>query len=303
MSGLLFHLLGRRWHPVTIRPSFRRQTQEMDALRKAGARWRNYSLNMTGWFSQPRKMMEWPSEKQLELDNLMEACEENFGAATLEFPFELLSEKETTKLLPENQDRQQRLQAPDMDKDDLDQKNEPYEKILDSDEELEDSAVHSQRTSTMPELKAKEDGAQLLQERAEQAKSSACTCCRTQELQEKSDELCRIREKIQLRKLSKKERKRLRRTFWAELQDEREKKELLQKQLRDVKRSNLEECVRWKSEVEKLQQQAEATQQQLECEIQQKKLLQAALESLQGSSELQSASELQVGQVQNSYEH
>lgn len=258
---------------------------------------------MTGWFSQPRKMTEWPSEKQLELDNLMEACEENFGAATLEFTFELLSDKETAKLLPENL----RLQAADMDRADPDQKSEPYEKILDSDDELEDSDVHSQRTSTPPRLQAEEDAAQLLQEQAEQARSSTCTCRRTRELHEKSDELCRVREKIQQRKLSKKERKRLRRTFWAELQEEREKKELLQKQLRDAKRSHLEECVRWKSEVEKLQRQAEATQQLLECEIQQKELLQAALEelkqSLRGSSEPQAASEHQAGQVQNSCEH
>lgn len=278
---------------MTICPSFHLPKREMDALRKAGARWRSYSVNMAGWFSQPRKIVEWPSDKQLELNNLMEACEENFGAATLEFTFELLSDKETTKLLPDKSDRQQRLQVADMDKADVDQKNEPYEKILDSDEELEEAAADSQTPSMVTGFQAEEDEAQLLQERAERSRSSACTCCRTQELQQKSDELDRLRETIQLRKLSKKERKRLRRTFWAELQDEREKKELLHRQLREAKRSHLEECVRWKSEVEKLQQ-------QLEYEVQQKELLQAAL---QGSSELQSALELQVGQSQSFGEH
>lgn len=264
-------------------------------------------MNMAGWFSQPRKMMEWPSEKQLELDNLMEACEENFGAATLEFTFELLSDRETTKLLPGKLHWQQSVQAADMDKADDDQKSEPYEKILDSDEELEDSAGHSQRTSTLTGLQAEEDSTQLLPERAEQARSSACTCCRIQDVQQKSDELGRIREKIQMRKLSKKERKRLRRTFWPELQEEREKSQFLQKQLRDAKRSYLEECVRWKCEVEKLHQQAETAQQQLECEVRQNEFLQASLEelkqSLQGSSELQSASELQAGEVQSSCEN
>lgn len=257
-------------------------------------------MNMAGWFSQPRKIVEWPSDKQLELNNLMESCEENFGAATLEFTFELLSDKETTKLLPEKLDRQQRLQAAGMDEADVNQKNEPYEKILDSDEELEESAAHSQTSSMVPGIQAKEDEAQLLQEQTEQPRSSSCTCCRTHELQQKSDELDRLREKIQLRKLSKKERKRLRRTFWAELQEEREKKELLHRQLREAKRFHLEECARWKSEVQKLQQ-------QLECEVQQKELLQAALEelkqSLQGSSELQSALELQAGEGQSSCEH
>lgn len=276
---------------MTISPSFHLPTQEMDALRKAGARWRSYSVNMSGWFLQPRKMTEWPSDKQLELNNLMEACEENFGAATLELTFELLSDKETTKLLPEKLDKQQRLQVTDMDKADADQKNEPYEKILDSDEELEESIAHSQTSSMVPRIQAEVDEAQLLQEQSEQSRSLACSCCRTLELKQKSDELDRLREKIQLRKLSKKERKRLRRTFWAELQEEREKKELLHRQLREVKRSHLEECARWKSEVEKLQQ-------QLECEVKQKELLQAALgelkQSLQGSSELQSALELQA---------
>lgn len=255
-------------------------------------------MNMTGWFSQPRKMTEWPSDKQLELSNLMEVCEENFGAATLEFTFELLSDKETTKLLPEKPDR---LQTADMDKTEVDQKNEPYEKILDSDEELEESAAaHSQTSSMVSRIQAEEDQGQLLHERAEQSRSSACTCCTTHELQQKGDELDRLREKIQLRKLSKKERKRLRRTFWAELQEEREKKELLHKQLREAKRSHLEECVWWRSEVEKLQK-------QLECEVQQKELLQVALEelkqSLQGSLELQPALEIQEEQAQSSCEH
>lgn len=298
--GLLFHLLGRRWHPVTICPSFCLPTQEMDALRKAGARWRSYSVNVAGWFSQPRKMTEWPSDKQLEFNNLMEACEENFGAATLEFSFELLSDKETAKLLPEKLDRLQRLQTADMEKADVDPKNEPYEKILDSEEELEESGARSQTSSMVPWIQDEEDEAQLLQERAEPPRSSACTCCGTPELQQKNNELDRLREKIQLRKLSKKERKRLRRTFWAELQEEREKKELLHRQLKEVKRSHLEECIQWKSQVEKLQQ-------QLESELQQKELLQVALEelkkSLHGSSELQAALELQMGQAQTSCEH
>lgn len=257
-------------------------------------------MNMTGWFSQPRKMVEWPSDKQLELNNLMEVCEENFGAATLEFTFELLSDKETTKLLPEKPDWQQRLLAADMDNADVDQKNEPYEKILYSDEELEEPVAHSQTSSMVPRIKAEEGEARLLQEQAEHSRSSACAYCRTHELQPTSDELDRLRDKIQLRKLSKKERKRLRRTFWAELQEEREKKELLHKQLREAKRAHLEECLRWKSEVEKFQQ-------QLECEVQRKEALQAALEelkqSLQGSSELQSALEFQAGQAQSSCEH
>lgn len=279
--------------PVTICSSSRLSTQEMDALRKAGARWRSYGVNMAGWFSQPRKVTEWPSDKQLEFNNLMEASEENFSTATLEFTFELLSDKETAKLLPEKLDRQQRLQTADMDKADVDLKNEPYEKILDSEEELEESAAHSQMSSMVPRVHAEEDEAQLLQERAEQSRSFGCTFCGTQELQQKSNELDYLHEKIQLRKLSKKERKRLRRTFWAELQEEREKKELLHRQLREAKRSHLEECVQWRSQVEKLQQ-------QLEWELQQKELLQEALEELKQS--LQGSSELRTGPAQTSCE-
>lgn len=255
-------------------------------------------MNIGGWLSQPRKIMnplERQSEKEMSME-LGEVCEENFSASTLAFTRE--THKETTKLLPEKQDRQQRLQVSDTDecsKADADQKhkNELNKKIQDGDEELKNPAVPVQRTSTPP-LQAEEETVELLREQARQDRVSNCIYCGTEvrDVRQQTDELCRLQDQIQQWKLFQEEREELRRTakgvqetLEAELQEERKAKQLLQEQLEDARLSHQDQCVRWKSELEEFQR-------QLEHEVRQRELLQRAYEELQCSQETL-ASELQ----------
>lgn len=197
----------------------------MDILRKTGARWRTYSMNIGGWLSQPRKIAsEWQSEKEMSME-LGEVCEETFSASTLELTCE--TDKETMKPTPPN-----------------------------------------------------------------------CIYCGTEvrDVQQRSDELCRLQDQMQQWKLFQKEQEELRRTakgiqetLEAELQAERKIKQLLHEQLEDARLSHQDECVRWKSELEEFQR-------QLEHEVRQRELLQRAYEELKQSlqcSQETLASELQ----------
>lgn len=248
-------------------------------------------MNIGGWLSQPRKIInafEWQSEKEMSME-LEEVCEENLSGSTLEFTCE--TDKETTKPLPEKQDRQQRLQVSDTDKcskPDADQKhkNELNKKIQDGDEELKNPR------------QAEEETVELLQEQARQDRVSNCIYCgaEVRDVQQQTEELCQLQDQIQQWKLSQKEREELRRTakgiqetLEAELQEERKIKRLLQEQLEDARLSHQDECVRWKSELEEFQR-------QLEHEVRQRELLQRAYEELKQSlqcSQETLASELQ----------
>lgn len=278
------------------------ETTTMDILRKTGARWRTYGMNISGWLSQPRKIMnafEWQSEKELSME-LGEMCEEKFSGSTLELTCE--ADKETTKPLPEKRDRQQRLRVSDTDKcskPDADQKhkNELNKKIQDGDEELKNPAVPVQRSSSPPP-QAEEETVELLQEHVRQDRVSSRIYCgaEVRDVQQQTDELCQLQDQMQQWKLLQKERQELRRTakgiqetLEAELQEERKIKQLLQEQLEDARLSHQDERARWKRELEEFQR-------QLEHEVRQRELLQRAYEALKHSlrcSQETSASELQ----------
>lgn len=257
-------------------------------------------MSIGGWLPQPRKITaEWQSEKEMSME-LGEVCEENFSASSLELTCE--TDKETTKPLPEKQDRQQRLQASDTDKcskpdDDQKHEDELNKKIQDGDEKLTHPALPVQRTSTPPP-QAEEETVELLQEQARQDRVSNCIYCGTEvrDVPQQSDELCRLQDQMQQWKLFQEEQEELRRTakgiqetLEAELQEERKIKQLLHEQLEDARLSHQDECVRWKSELEEFQR-------QLEREVRQRELLQRAYEELKQSlqrSQETLASELQ----------
>lgn len=243
-------------------------------------------MNIGGWLSQPRKISsEWQSEKEMSME-LGEVCEENLSAITLE-----LRLKETTKPPPEKQDRRQRLQVSDTDKcskPDADQKpkNELNKKIQDATRSLKIQPCPS-RGPPAPPPQAEEETVELLQEQARQDRVYDGT--EVKDVQQQSDELCRLQDQTQQWKLFQKEQEELRRTakgiqetLEAELQEERRIKRLLHEQLEDARLSHQDECVRLKSE--------------LEQEVRQREILQRAYEELKWSlqrSEETSASEPQ----------
>lgn len=69
----------------------------------------------------------------------------------------------------------------------------------------------------------------------------------------------------------------------ADLQAESEMKQLLQKQLKEAKLSHHEECLRWKTELEKYQRQSETLQRELQREVEHREYLQREHDKLQHS--------------------
>lgn len=69
----------------------------------------------------------------------------------------------------------------------------------------------------------------------------------------------------------------------TDLQAESEMKQLLQKQLKEAKLSHHEECLRWKTELEKYQRQSETLQRELQREVEHREYLQREHDKLQHS--------------------
>lgn len=69
----------------------------------------------------------------------------------------------------------------------------------------------------------------------------------------------------------------------ADLQAESEMKQLLQKQLKEAKLSHHEECLRWKTELEKYQRQSQTLQRELQREVEHREYLQREHDKLQHS--------------------
>lgn len=72
-------------------------------------------------------------------------------------------------------------------------------------------------------------------------------------------------------------------TFKAELQAEREIKQILQEQLKEAKHFHQQDCIKYRNELEKLQKQTETTHRELEQQVKQKESLQREHEELKQS--------------------